>query len=138
LKTFISCSAVDLKCPWKGPKDQFQTHLSQCHYEIMRPILGNLLNTINIFTEKVQQYENRIHILETENNRLKDEIKLLNESFTEQTRILNHLKITEVKRQDICDQLNKKMQLTQILSSKLFLLILPRLINPMLDPILDF
>ncbi len=41
LKTFISCSAADLKCPWEGPRDGFQIHLSKCHYEMIRTILGN-------------------------------------------------------------------------------------------------
>jgi hypothetical protein len=125
LKTFLSCSAADLKCPWQGPRDQFQAHVTVCHYEIMRPLLGNLVSTMNSLTEKIQQYENQtkehenhINILEIENDRLKDEVKSLNEFRIHQTSRLNDLSATEAQRQGICNQLNERMQLMQILSSK--------------------
>lgn len=131
LKTYVSCSASDLKCPWQGPRDQFQIHLTVCQYEIMRPLLGHLLNTVNTLTEKVHQYENqskihenRINLLQNENDRLKDEVNLLKNQSAEQLMRLNHMSVNELERQRVCSTLNERMQLMQILSGKLLLFIL--------------
>ncbi|CAF1468045.1 unnamed protein product [Rotaria sordida] len=95
--TFVSCSAADLKCSWQGPRDKLQDHLTVCHYEMMRPLLGNLVNTVNTLNEKVQQYENqskehenRINSLESENARLKDEVNLLKGFCTKQNPNVDH------------------------------------------------
>ncbi|CAF3376677.1 unnamed protein product [Rotaria sp. Silwood1] len=124
LKTFVSCSASDLKCPWQGPRDDLQAHSTICSYEMMRPLFENMISAMNILSEKVQQYanqtkehENRINLLQIENNHLKDEVNLLQNLYTEQTTELKNLTSADAQRQDICNRLNERMQLMQVVSN---------------------
>ncbi|UJR17690.1 hypothetical protein I4U23_004588 [Adineta vaga] len=124
LKTFISCSAADLKCPWHGPRDQLTAHLSTCSYEIMRPVLTHLMNTLNSLTDRIQQYENenkdyrnRLDLHEIERKQLTDEMNILKAFYFEQATLLNNLKSTNLQREDDYQKLNARMQLMQILSN---------------------
>ncbi|CAF0854560.1 unnamed protein product [Adineta steineri] len=90
LKTFTACLAVDLKCPWQGPRDQLTAHLSTCSYEVMRPVLTHLMSTINNLTVRMQQYENQ------------------------HTDYQNRMDLFE---NCDCKQLNERMKLMQILSN---------------------
>ncbi|CAF4190827.1 unnamed protein product [Rotaria sp. Silwood2] len=124
LKTFVSCSASDLKCPWQGPRDNFQAHVTICSYEMMRPLCENLISIMNNLTERVRQYENqtrehenRVNLLQIENDRLKDQVNLLENFCAEKTISLQKLTNTDAQRQGMCNQLNDRMQLMQILSS---------------------
>ena len=113
-KTVINCSAVDLKCSWQGPRDEFQNHFKQCPYEIMRPLLGNLLDTVKTLSDKIQQNENQIITLKLENTGLKRELHSMHESRLEEIRSLNMI---GEKQQ----RFNERIELIQILSSKIFL-----------------
>ncbi|CAF3810154.1 unnamed protein product [Adineta steineri] len=124
LKTFTACLAVDLKCPWQGPRDQLTAHLSTCSYEIMRPVLTHLMSTINNLTVRMQQYENqptdyhnRMKLFENEKKILTDEINILKTVCSQQTNVLKRLKTTDLRREDDCKQLNERLKLMQILST---------------------
>ncbi|CAF1419528.1 unnamed protein product [Adineta ricciae] len=138
LKTFVTCSAADLKCPWQGPRDQLSVHLSTCSFENMRPILSHLINTINSLTDRLQQcenqneeYFNRVNVLEIEKKELSDEIHGLKEFCSTQKTMLSNLRAADAQHANACLQLNNKMQLMQILSN-------PSVnINPRLEMILS-
>lgn len=112
-KILVNCSAADLKCPWQGPRDEFENHLQQCHYEIMRPLLGNLLDTVKTLSDKMQQNEDHIRNLEMKNTRLKDALHFFKNSYLEQNKSLDFIRGQQ-------SQLNQRMELIQILSSKIF------------------
>ena len=43
LKAKLMCSAIDLKCPWVGPRDERADHISHCNFELMRPVLSQYI-----------------------------------------------------------------------------------------------
>jgi hypothetical protein len=55
-KTIVSCPAVDLKCDWKGQRDQIQDHISTCPLVKVQPIISEL-NAL------VKQQSEQIHFL---------------------------------------------------------------------------
>lgn len=76
-KRIVFCKASDLKCPWKGLCDEYDNHVNQCTFEILRPILSERIdykkqfddyqtdmieqkNEINQLKEKLLQYEDRL------------------------------------------------------------------------------
>lgn len=38
-KAEIMCHAADLKCPWRGSRDQLDTHLASCRFQPIRDLL---------------------------------------------------------------------------------------------------
>ena len=54
----VSCSAADLKCPWKGKRSLLDEHLKQCPITPLRPVFAILLNTNS-------ELRNRLYHLET-------------------------------------------------------------------------
>ena len=46
-KTLISCSAADIRCPWKGRANQRSSHTSSCDYERLRSVLTELISENN-------------------------------------------------------------------------------------------
>jgi hypothetical protein len=42
-KGLVSCSAVDIRCPWKGRAKQLNLHKDSCEYERLRPVLTELI-----------------------------------------------------------------------------------------------
>ncbi|CAF4917966.1 unnamed protein product, partial [Rotaria sp. Silwood1] len=36
-KSVVPCQAADIKCRWKGPRDELQSHISTCVFEPLRP-----------------------------------------------------------------------------------------------------
>ena len=109
-KRIVNCSAIDLKCPWQGPQDEFEIHSKQCHYEIMRPLLGNLLDTIQSLSNRVQRNEECINSLVTENQQLQHANRSLIHICRQQ-----YQSIRDIKSQQ--HQLKEKLELVEILSN---------------------
>ena len=49
-----TCLAVDLKCPWLGPRDEQAGHVSHCRFELMRPVLSQYI-TMQAHFEEIQR-----------------------------------------------------------------------------------
>jgi hypothetical protein len=54
-KATVSCTAVDIKCPWTGPSDQLKQHMILCAYEQIRPVLAEIIQDNRQLKEKIQQ-----------------------------------------------------------------------------------
>ncbi|CAF1068237.1 unnamed protein product [Rotaria sp. Silwood1] len=64
LKTIVSCPSADIRCPWKGSKDKLSTHLHNCSFQQVRPIINELKNILNLTRIKQIELENHITLLE--------------------------------------------------------------------------
>ena len=87
-KTAVCCSAVDIRCPWKGRKSQLDTHKASCDYERLRPVLTELI---------------------AENNQLKQEKSPSSISNTVVQRKSNIIQNQSTKNSTIISQLTKKV-----------------------------
>ncbi|CAF2146872.1 unnamed protein product [Rotaria magnacalcarata] len=63
LKSSTLCLAADLKCPWMGTRENLETHLQECKFEPLRPMLKE------IFREH-DQVKTRINNLDKQVNQL--------------------------------------------------------------------
>jgi uncharacterized phage infection (PIP) family protein YhgE len=80
-KRIVLCNACDLKCPWSGLYDEYDDHVKQCTFELLRPILNETFqcqkqleqyrtcyneqqNEIVQLKEQIEQHENRTEKLE--------------------------------------------------------------------------
>ncbi|CAF2099206.1 unnamed protein product [Rotaria magnacalcarata] len=60
----ISCSAADIKCPWKGPRKEKSKHLSLCIFQQIRPLIETLqtdakskANVCNQLRERIDEMD---------------------------------------------------------------------------------
>jgi hypothetical protein len=54
-KVHVSCPSADIKCPWKGPRDQLNNHIETCVFQPFRTILTELMAKNRQLEEQVQQ-----------------------------------------------------------------------------------
>lgn len=104
-KAPISCTAADIKCPWRGPSEQLKQHLLSCVYEQLRPVLGEIIKDNHQLKERVQQmseqcvknHELHLKELQETNQRLNTNVEQLNEFFNQERTHLKELQ-NEVKQ----------------------------------------
>lgn len=63
-KSILTCTASDIKCPWSGTRVELKDHLLTCHYERLRPILSQIIDTNKLFEEKVSTLTNHVQTLQ--------------------------------------------------------------------------
>ncbi|CAF2795037.1 unnamed protein product [Rotaria sp. Silwood2] len=59
-KSVVPCQAADIKCPWQGPRDELQSHISTCVFEPLRPVLSSLIAQNRQLIDQVQKHDNEI------------------------------------------------------------------------------
>jgi len=59
-KATVQCRAADIKCPWKGPRDELDSHISTCVFEPLRPVLASLIAENQQLMDRVQTHDNEI------------------------------------------------------------------------------
>jgi hypothetical protein len=69
-KQLVSCLAADLKCSWKGPRNEQDTHAEHCSFQQLRPLidllysqLDNSLQTQSALQEKLEHQSEQITFL---------------------------------------------------------------------------
>jgi len=78
-KAVVLCSSADIKCPWRGERNQLNQHLTICHFEALKPVINEFI---------------------TENQQLKYRVNLQAVRLTTQQDTIRHLK-QEVNRQTV-------------------------------------
>jgi Asp-tRNA(Asn)/Glu-tRNA(Gln) amidotransferase C subunit len=75
-KRIVLCKASDLKCPWSGSSEEIDHHITNCSFELLRPILSETLQCqkqveqyrllsneqhfqIELLKKQIEQYETR-------------------------------------------------------------------------------
>ena len=53
----ISCKAADIKCPWKGRREQLDQHFAGCVFQPLRPALAEIITENRELREKIEQLE---------------------------------------------------------------------------------
>jgi len=97
-KTVVSCSSADIKCPWRGQRDQLNKHLVDCRFELMRPAITQFV---------------------TENQQLNDEVNRQITQITEQQNEIRQLKEqVDQQRTQICGHQSEIQQLKEQLRQK--------------------
>jgi hypothetical protein len=59
-KAVVECQAADIKCPWKGKREELDNHVSTCIFEPLRPVLGSLITENRQLTDQVQKHDKEI------------------------------------------------------------------------------
>ena len=54
-KVCISCTSTDILCPWKGPRDQLDSHIQTCIFQSSRAILTDLITNNQQLEEQIKQ-----------------------------------------------------------------------------------
>ncbi|CAF1618044.1 unnamed protein product [Adineta ricciae] len=57
-KKLVACSAADIQCLWRGPRDEQELHVKTCVFQQVRPIVDHLriqLDSSLKFQEKLQE-----------------------------------------------------------------------------------
>jgi hypothetical protein len=63
-KKVVLCPSADIKCSWKGTRDELTIHLNTCSFQIVRPIIDDLKEELQS-TQTVQaELKNSVEILE--------------------------------------------------------------------------
>ena len=93
LKTIVSCSTLDKRCPWTGQRDQLDEHMAHC-------LCTSFASTIEHFNAVGQQYKTEITRIETKheaNERaLKSLIEDVNESISA-TKEMRNIDVSTLK-----------------------------------------
>ena len=63
-KVHVSCPSVDIKCPWRGPRDQLDAHIQICVFQPFRTVLTDLITNNQQLEEQIQRLGARIELLE--------------------------------------------------------------------------
>ncbi len=59
-KATVECQAADIKCPWKGLRDQLENHVSTCVFEPLRPVLATLIAENQQLINQVKKHDKEI------------------------------------------------------------------------------
>jgi hypothetical protein len=59
-KATVQCIAAEIKCPWKGPRDELDSHVSVCIFEPLRPVLAILIAENRQLIERVRNHDHQI------------------------------------------------------------------------------
>ena len=62
-RAMVSCTAVDIKCPWKGARIERDRHLAECIFEPLRPALAEIITENKQLREKIEQLERQMQEL---------------------------------------------------------------------------
>ena len=54
-RVHVSCPSADIKCPWKGPRDQLGTHIQKCVFQPFRTVLTDLITNNQQLKEQLKQ-----------------------------------------------------------------------------------
>ncbi|CAF3483609.1 unnamed protein product [Rotaria socialis] len=76
-KIKVTCSGVDLKCEWVGPRDQLASHITSCNFEYMRPIFGQFISTTKELKFQVNCLRDHCRELEIDNKRCNSKLNAL-------------------------------------------------------------
>lgn len=90
-KTLVSCSAADIRCPWKGRANQLSFHTTSCDYERLRPILTELIIENNDLKREKGPRQISKTIVERKSNSIQDqyiEHSTTNSQLTEEVHLL--------------------------------------------------
>ena len=63
LKATVACQAEDIKCPWKGLREELNEHISKCIFEPLRPILSVLVEENRKLSDEVKKQGDKIKTL---------------------------------------------------------------------------
>ncbi|CAF4010818.1 unnamed protein product [Rotaria sordida] len=56
-RAFVLCKAADIKCPWQGVREELDTHVKQCVFEPLRPVLAEIIMENKQLKEKIDRLE---------------------------------------------------------------------------------
>jgi len=59
-KKIISCPAVEVMCPYKGPREQVSEHAEKCSYAQLYPLLITLVNDLRDSKRMIGELQSRI------------------------------------------------------------------------------
>ncbi len=59
-RAVVPCKAADIKCPWKGPREQLDAHMDHCVFEPLRPALSEMIMEIKQLKEQLTRLENGV------------------------------------------------------------------------------
>ncbi len=115
-KKIVLCSAADIKCTWKGARNELTLHLINCPFEQLRPIIDEIKNELQMTKNELQ---NSVDILK---NKVDFLLKLINKGNLmnqECTMPMNECKygivnISNTRRQFNCSVCNKSVRREQI------------------------
>jgi hypothetical protein len=74
----VPCTSADIKCPWKGPRDQLNNHALTCVFQPFRSILTELIAENRQLKEQMKQQEAQMKQQET---RIKEQETKMNRSM---------------------------------------------------------
>jgi hypothetical protein len=76
-KMNISCSAADIKCPWKGLREELQQHLTSCKFESLRSVLNSLITENRQFNMENQKLTDQIKQQNIQINELAHKLSII-------------------------------------------------------------
>jgi hypothetical protein len=77
-KIKVSCSAVDIKCPWTGLREELQKHLTTCTFEPLRPLLVQLITENQQLSNEKRQLSEQIQQQNIQINELTNKLSTVN------------------------------------------------------------
>ncbi|CAF2088104.1 unnamed protein product [Rotaria magnacalcarata] len=57
-RALVVCEAADIKCPWRGVREDLDTHLRQCVFEPLRPAFVEVINESRQLKQRLEHLEN--------------------------------------------------------------------------------
>ena len=60
-RAVVPCKAADIKCPWKGAREQLEKHLEECVFEPLRPALEEIIMENKELKEKMAKLEDLVN-----------------------------------------------------------------------------
>ncbi|UJR26997.1 hypothetical protein I4U23_008304 [Adineta vaga] len=71
----VKCPAYDIKCSWRGSRDQLANHVNKCPYQSLRPLVVSLLNENQELKEQMTQVTKQMKRYRNEIQQLKEQVK---------------------------------------------------------------
>ncbi|CAF3338678.1 unnamed protein product [Rotaria socialis] len=105
-KRIVLCIASDLKCPWMGPYDEFDSHIQKCTFHLLRPILMESLQFQKQFEQYKQSYDQQQQEIEQLREKMKSYENHMEKLQKAHTIILGSLS-QQVRR---CSEFEKDLQ----------------------------
>lgn len=66
----MKCPAHDIQCSWQGYQYELESHVQQCSFQALRPLLVSLIDENRALKAQINEYEGHVHRYENQVSQL--------------------------------------------------------------------
>jgi hypothetical protein len=113
-KVNISCPSADIKCPWKGSRDELNQHLTTCIFNPLRDLITELREQMHGQQTQINEQQTQINKQQTQINEQQTQISRqqtqINGQQTQTDQLRSQINKQQTQIEQVTSQVNQLLQ----------------------------